>query len=48
MGYGHRVSILSMKANGPWQYRLSPLSEAPEVTAAVEYIAAEQQGEIAA
>ena len=37
-----------MKANGPWQYRLSHLYEAPEVTAAVEYIAAEQQGEIAA
>ena len=37
-----------MEANGPWQYRLSHLYEAPEVTAAVEYIAAEQQGKIAA
>jgi transposase len=36
------------EANGPWQYRLSHLYEAPEVTAAVEYIAAEQQGKIAA
>jgi hypothetical protein len=36
------------KANGPWQSRLSPLYAAPEVTAAVEYIAAEPQGEIAA
>jgi transposase len=37
-----------MEANGPWQYRLSHLYEAPEVTAAVAYIAAEQQGKIAA
>ena len=27
---------------GPWQYRLSQISEAPEVTAAVAHIAAEQ------
>ena len=37
-----------MEANGPWQYRLSHLYEAPEVTAAVEHIAAEQQAQIAA
>jgi transposase len=37
-----------MEANGPWQYRLSHLYEAPEVPAAVEHIAAEQQAQIAA
>jgi DDE superfamily endonuclease len=37
-----------MEENGPWQYRLSPLYEAPEVTAAVEHIAAEQRARIAA
>lgn len=37
-----------MEANGPWQYRLSHLYDAPEVTAVVEYIAAEQQAKIAA
>jgi len=37
-----------MKANGPWQYRLSHLYDAPEVTAVVEYIAAKQQAKIAA
>ena len=37
-----------MEANGPWQYRLSSLYDTPEVTAAVEHIAAEQQAKIAA
>ena len=37
-----------MEENGPWQYRLSQLYEAPEVTAAVENIAAETQAKIAA
>jgi transposase len=37
-----------MEANGPWQYRLSQLYDAPEVTAAVEHIAAEKQAKIAA
>jgi transposase len=37
-----------MEANGPWQYRLSQLYDAPEITAAVERIAAEQQAKIAA
>jgi len=37
-----------MEANGPWQYRLSQLYDAPEVTAAVEHIAVEQQAKIAA
>jgi hypothetical protein len=34
--------------NGPWKYRLSQLYEAPEVTAAVENIAAEKRAQIAA
>ena len=37
-----------MGENGPWQYKLSQLYDAPEVTAAVEHIAAEQQAKIAA
>ena len=37
-----------MEENGPWQYRLSQLYDAPEVTAAVEHIAAEKQAKIAA
>jgi transposase len=37
-----------MEENGPWQYRLSHLYDAPEVTAAVEHIAAEQQAKMAA
>jgi uncharacterized protein YbgA (DUF1722 family) len=37
-----------MDENGPWQYRLSHLYDTPEVTAAVEHIAAEQQAKIAA
>jgi len=32
-----------VQANGPWQYKLSHLYDAPKVTAAVEHIAAEQQ-----
>ena len=34
--------------NGPWQYRLSQLYQAPEVTAAVERMATEAQAKIAA
>src|SRR5499425_2551519 len=37
-----------MQANGPWQYKLSQLYEAPEVIAAVEHIVAEKQAKIAA
>jgi putative transposase len=37
-----------VQENGPWQYKLSRLYEAPEVTAAVEHIAAEQQPKRAA
>jgi hypothetical protein len=37
-----------MPENGPWQYQRSRLSEAPEVTAAVEHLAAENQSRIAA
>jgi hypothetical protein len=37
-----------MEANGLWQYKLSPLYDAPEVIAAVEPIAAEQQAKVAA
>ena len=37
-----------MEENGPWQYRLSHLYDALEVTAAVEHIAAEEQAKIAA
>jgi putative transposase len=37
-----------MQVNGPWQYKLSQLYDAPEVTAAVENIATEQQPKIAA
>ena len=37
-----------MEENGAWQYRLSQLYEAPEVTAAVENIAAEIQAKMAA
>jgi hypothetical protein len=34
--------------NGPWQYKLSQMYEAPEVTAAVEQISVEAQAKIAA
>jgi hypothetical protein len=37
-----------MEENGPWQYRLSQLYDAPEVTAAVEHIAAEKHIQVAA
>jgi putative transposase len=37
-----------MEENGPWQYKLSHLYDALEVTAAVEHIAAEEQAKIAA
>jgi transposase len=37
-----------IEENGPWQYRLSQLYEAPEVTAAVENMAAEKRAKIAA
>ena len=37
-----------VQENGPWQYKLSRLYEAPEITAAVEHIAAEQQPKRAA
>jgi DDE superfamily endonuclease len=37
-----------MEENGPWQYRFSQLYDAPEITAAVERIAAEAQAKIAA
>ena len=37
-----------VQENGPWQYKLSRLYEAPEVTAAVERIAAKQQLKTAA
>jgi putative transposase len=37
-----------LEENGPWQYRLSQLYEVPEITAAVENIAAEKHAKIAA
>jgi transposase len=37
-----------MAENGPWKYKLSQLYDAPEVTAAVEHIAAEKSVKIAA
>jgi hypothetical protein len=37
-----------MQEKGPWQYKLSHLYAAPEVTAAVEHIAAEKQPQLAA
>ena len=37
-----------MEEHGPWPYRLSHRSDALEVTAAVEHIAAEEQAKIAA
>jgi hypothetical protein len=37
-----------MQGNGPWRYHLSELSQAPEITAAVERIAAEAQAKSAA
>jgi hypothetical protein len=40
--------VWHLHENGPWLYKLSHLYEAPEVTAAVERIAAEEQNQIAA
>ncbi len=37
-----------IQENGPWRYNLSQLYQAPEITAAVEQIAAEAQARIAA
>jgi DDE superfamily endonuclease/Winged helix-turn helix len=37
-----------MQVNGPWRYHLSELYQAPEITAAVERIAAEAQAKSAA
>ena len=37
-----------VQENGPWQYQLSRLYDTPEVTAAVERIAAEKQPKLAA
>jgi transposase len=37
-----------VQAHGPWQYKLSRLYDAPEVTAAVENIAAKKQPKVAA
>ena len=37
-----------VQTNGPWPYKLSHLYDAPEVTAAVEHIAADQQPNMAA
>jgi hypothetical protein len=37
-----------VQENGPWQYKLSHLYDAPEAIAAVENIAAEKQTRIAA
>jgi transposase len=37
-----------LEENGPWQYRLSRLYDAPEVIAAVENIAAEKHAKVAA
>jgi len=37
-----------VQENGPWQYKLSQLYAAPEVTEAVERIAAEKQPKMAA
>ena len=37
-----------LQVNGPWQYKLSEVYDAPDVTAAVEKIAAEEQAKVAA
>jgi putative transposase len=37
-----------VQENGPWQYKLSQLYDTPEITAAVEHIAAEKQPKLAA
>jgi len=43
-----RDVVWHLHANGPWLYKLSHLYEEPEVTAAVERIAAEEQNQKAA
>jgi transposase len=40
--------VWHLQANGPWRYKLSHLYDEPEVIAAVERIAAEEQNQIAA
>ena len=37
-----------VQEHGPWQYKLSQLYDEPEITAAVESIAAEKQPKLAA
>jgi transposase len=37
-----------MEENGPWKYKLSQLYQDPQITAAVEHIAAEEQAKMAA
>ena len=37
-----------MRDNGPWKDHVSPLYQAPEVTAAVEHMALEAQAKLAA
>jgi len=37
-----------VQENGPWQYKLSQLYDAPEIIAAVENIAAKQQPKLVA
>ena len=43
-----RDVVWHLQANGPWLYKLSHLYDEPEVTAAVERIATEEQNQIAA
>jgi Winged helix-turn helix len=43
-----REVVWHLQAHGPWLYKLSPRYEEPEVTAAVERIAAEEQNQRAA
>jgi hypothetical protein len=40
--------IEHLKVNGPWQYRLSAIYYEPEVTAAVQRLAAEERLKAAA
>jgi hypothetical protein len=37
-----------LRLNGPWPYKLSALYDEPAITAAVENIAAEERGKVAA
>jgi len=43
-----RDVVWHLQANGPWLSKLSHLYDAPEVTAAVERIATEEQNQRAA